>query len=224
MLDALNNWRLTRKMFFAFALIALVMAGLGMTAVVSNRVIDAAGRDNAERDVPTTASLARIVGYVREYRILMFAHLNARNPGETAEMEERITGNHANLVKELQTLSTVANPALLGDVAKLKADIDRLEEANGRILVLSRMGNPVATLDLLKTDGKRTSHAVLDDGSNLLQQTIDRSTTARAGASRLGGFPRDHLEAAQRHFRAPARRADGGDGRAGGRPHGRSAL
>jgi methyl-accepting chemotaxis protein len=188
MLDALNNWRLTRKMFFAFALIALVMAGLGITAVVSNQTIDAAGRDNAERDVPTTASLARIVGYVREYRILMFAHLNARNPNETAEMEERIVGNHANLVKELQTLSTVANPALTGDIAKLKSDIEKLEEVNSRTLAVSRLGDPMATLDLLKTDGKRTSHAVLDDGSNLLQQAIDHSTAARAKADSFAGL------------------------------------
>ncbi|WP_026359364.1 HAMP domain-containing methyl-accepting chemotaxis protein [Sphingomonas sp. PR090111-T3T-6A] len=183
MLDALNNWRLTRKMFFAFALIAMVMAGLGLTAVVSNRVIDAASRDNAERDVPTTASLARIVGYVREYRILMFAHLNARNPAETAEMEERVAGNHANMVKELQTLSGIANPDLSGDIAKLKSDIEKLEEVNARTLALSRMGNPAATLDLLKSDGKRASHTVLDDGSDLLQKAIDGSNAAHAKAS-----------------------------------------
>ena len=183
MLDALNNWRLTRKMFIAFALIAVVMAGLGLTAVISNGVIDSASRENAERDVPTTASLARIVGYVREYRILMYAHMTARTPSETADTEARIAGNHASMAKELQTLSSVAAPALSGDVAKLKSDIVKLEEVNDHIVGLSRLGDPAATLDLLKTEGKRSSHVVLDDGSDLLQKAIDLSNTAHARAS-----------------------------------------
>ena len=189
MLDALNNWRLTRKMFFAFSLIAIVMGGLGITSVVSNQTIRAAERENAQRGLPTTASLAQVLGYVREYRILMFAHLNARNAGETSEMEGRLSANHVNLAKELDKLSSVANPIFLGDIAKLKADVAKLEDVNARIIALSREGHPADTLGLIKTAGKDASHAVIDDGNALLDREVahsaDNSTAAGLFAGRM---------------------------------------
>jgi methyl-accepting chemotaxis protein len=182
MLHALNNWRLTRKMLLSFVPFCLVILSLGGTAVISNREIAAAEQHYANSSLPVVYSAARMLGYLREYRILIYSHMDAIDRRETAGLEQRIGKNHDNLAGELSHLSAIAGRSFTPDIAALKTGVARLEEVNGRILALSRQGRRRETLALLKTDGLTASHDALDASMGLMDKVVGQSAISSAEA------------------------------------------
>jgi len=175
MFQALNNLRLTRKLLVAFVPVGLVTATLGTAAVISTRVVAAAERQESSVSLPTTYALAQILGYLREYRILMYSHMDSIDAQELAQLEGRVSTNHDNLAREIARLSAVADPSLAPGITKLKTEVAKLEEVNGRILELSRAKDRTMTLSFLKKDGKDASHAALDASDDLMKAAIGRA-------------------------------------------------
>ena len=182
MLHALNNWRLTRKMLLSFVPFCLVILALGATAVISNRMIAAAELKQSSSSLPAVHSAARILGYLREYRIIMYSHMDAVDQKETAQLEQRVSKNHDNLASEISSLAEIAGPSFAPDVAALKQAVTQLEDVNGRILALSRQHLHRETLALLKGDGLKASHEALDASTGLMDKVAEHSTSASAAS------------------------------------------
>ena len=189
MLNALNNWRLTRKMLLSFVPFCLIIITLGATAVISNQRTAAAEQLHVRSSLPALHSTATILGYLREYRILMYSHMDAVSDQERAQLEQRIEKNHENLASEQARLASVADPVFAADIAAVKAATAGLEEVNGRILALSRQNRDQDTLALLKGDGKTASHDALDAAEGLMTKVIghseQRGKAARAFSNRM---------------------------------------
>lgn len=190
MQDALQNWRLPRKMLVAFSLIALLVAALGAAAIISNNQISAAGARHITRGLPTTGSLARILGYLREYRIMVYSHMTAVSAEETSSLDKRIEKNHEDIGAELDNLEKVAGEDFAGEVATLKENVEKLQSVNAGILDLSRQQRDAETLDLLKTDGKEASHAALKQANKLIEMALER---ARKGGETADAFAHSAL-------------------------------
>jgi len=192
MFDALNNWRLTRKMLLSFVPISIIIAALGFASVLSNQRISATEQRQVNSVQPAVQSTGKVLGFLREYRIILYSHLNAVNAAEATELEQRAVTNHEKLAEELARLGALPGLAGNAEFDTLKRDIARLDEVNGRILALSKRNRDRDTLALIKTEGKEASHAALDAGDALMAKIVARaaadSAEAHAFAERMFYF------------------------------------
>ena len=143
MIESLNNWRLTRKMIVAFGLIAVMIVTMNVTFVISTNTISYAEQLHVTRGLPTTEALSRVLGALRDSRILMYSHLNALNAQDMATIEDHMAKNEADLDAGFSRLSEVAVALFAPDIQRLKEDTAKLREVNKRAVALSHAGREV---------------------------------------------------------------------------------
>ncbi|ARS28967.1 HAMP domain-containing methyl-accepting chemotaxis protein [Sphingomonas sp. KC8] len=175
MQDALQNWRLSRKMLIAFSLIAILVAALGAAAIISNRHMGKIADEHVASGLTSTSTLSDIRGWVREYRILMYSHVTESTAEGMANIDERVVKNKESIHAAIPAFKQTAGPEFAEDVADLEGKIDRLENVNERILVLSRQSEDAGALALLKGEGKEASHAVINDTRDLMDKLLSVS-------------------------------------------------
>ncbi|HEX7857435.1 MAG TPA: methyl-accepting chemotaxis protein [Sphingobium sp.] len=182
MQKALNNWRLPRKLFVAFSIIALMIAGLGVTAVVSTEIISTTSHQHTSRSLPTVRVLSNLLGQLREYRILMYSHMTALDAEEVASLEQRVTANRKAMDAELVALGRLEGPHLRTETDRLKTLLTALQDVNDRTLAVSRQGLRDDALFLIKDEGQTNSRAAIQHASRMIDLATDEARRSGAEA------------------------------------------
>ncbi|MGH6781316.1 MAG: methyl-accepting chemotaxis protein, partial [Sphingomonadaceae bacterium] len=177
---ALQNWRLPRKMLVAFTLIAIVVASLGGTAIIANKKLGQIADDHVTHSLAGAAILSDIRGYIREYRILVYSVVTARSSAELAELNGRLAKNHTNIDEALAQYGKAAGEEFAEDVTKFTTIVDTLKGVNERIFGLSNQNQREAAMEVLKTDGKKASHAAINATNDLMTKALKLAEEKRA--------------------------------------------
>ncbi len=180
MLEFVDNWRLSKKMFVAFAFLALLVTGLALNGFLSTRRLDATAQVHVTRDIAGMSMLADVISDIKEQRIITYSYFNAANAEDAAKLEKRMNDSEKALARHIQAYGKVAGADFQGQVATLGNVSRRLAEVNGQIFDLKRQGDVAATLKLVKGDGKTLSHDAIEATEHLLAMTRDRSDKAAA--------------------------------------------
>lgn len=186
MLDVFNNWRLPRKLFLSFMLMAGFVAALGAASVFSSNRLTDIGREHVTVSMPAVKSISDILDHLREYRILMYSHMTAVGEDEMAELEERITANRETLADDILGLRDVAHAELVPEIVKLEEAVKTLETANDSILEMSRQQQDAETLAGIKGDGREASHAALAQANKLIDVVQERAVARGENADVIG--------------------------------------
>ncbi|AGH49069.1 methyl-accepting chemotaxis protein [Sphingomonas sp. MM-1] len=172
MQDALNNWRLPRKMLVAFALIAVFVVALGAAGLIANRHLSKIADEHVTSGIASVDALSDVRGYVREYRILMYSHVTSVSAAEMASLDDRIAKNKEKIDAALGKFAAAAGEEFTADVANIRAVLTRLEQVNARVVAFSRQDKDAEALALLKADGKEASHAAIDATRAVMDKTV----------------------------------------------------
>jgi methyl-accepting chemotaxis protein len=183
MLEILNDWRLSRKMLVAFGLIGIATLSLGATTIISNGTIDKASNRLVTGRLPTILAMTKIMGHLREYRIIMYAHVTAASPKEADVADQRAVKNRDALQSDLAELHGVMGPELSEEFARLKNGIATLEAVNSHILALSRQHRSTEAAALMKKEGVQQSRAMIGEGENLIAKASRNAEQDGADAS-----------------------------------------
>jgi methyl-accepting chemotaxis protein len=185
-MTALNNWQLSRKVMAAFALIALMMIGLGVTGVITTKQLGEVATRHVERGVAGTEALGRVMSLLREHRIIAFSQLNAETPAEIAKLDDRFAKNKTALAEAISDYSDVAGE-FAPQVNEMKADVAKLEDINGRIFATKKNLGAAAALPLIKGEGKDASYKAIDEAEDLIdmhQKRAEASNEAGQASAR----------------------------------------
>lgn len=85
MIEIINNWRLSKKIIFAFG---LIMA-LGLAGLFSTRQLKNDADLTVSRGLTGLSTLSLAADQIRELRILMYSHLNAVNDNDRRTLDAR---------------------------------------------------------------------------------------------------------------------------------------
>lgn len=181
MQKALNNWRLPRKLFVAFSIIALMIVALGGTAVVSTEIISTTSHQHTSQSLPTVRTLSNLLGQLREYRILIYSHMTALDAEEVVSLEKRITNNRAAIDAQLAELDRIEGTQLQSEKKQLRTLLTALEEVNDRTLSASRQGLRDNALFLIKDEGRTSSQAAIQHANRMIDFATEEAH--RSGAS-----------------------------------------
>jgi methyl-accepting chemotaxis protein len=175
MLATINNWPLARKMFAAFATLALLVGGLAVNGYVSNQVLSAVAKRHVDRGVNGMASLAQLMGDVKELRIIVYSYYNFKDAKDEASLRERMDKATAKINKDLADYEGVAGDEFAGEVATLKSAVNSLSDVNTKTFEARHAGDADGALALIKGDGKTHSRAAIDQVEKLLDMSKERS-------------------------------------------------
>jgi methyl-accepting chemotaxis protein len=188
MLEILNNWRMPRKMLLSFTSIGVVIAALCALSVYANQRIARFGEEHVARSLPAVQTMAEILGNLREYRILVYSHLEAANATEMASFEGRAEQARTELDADLAKFGELAGAGLAPDVARLKDDVAKLNAVNEQAITLSRARRIDAGLKLIKNEGRDASHQALGDAKTLMGTIVAQAESAGAETNRFTRF------------------------------------
>jgi methyl-accepting chemotaxis protein len=174
----INNWQLSRKMLAAFALIALLFAGVAATGIVTNAHLDDVASHHITRGLAGSVAIGEVLSQIREQRIIVYSRYTAVDAAEARKLETRLAKNQAALVADVAEYRRVAGAGFEPDVDRLDALVGKLNSVSSRIFVVRAGATPDAALALIKTEGKDASHDALDEAEALVAKTVARAKAA----------------------------------------------
>jgi methyl-accepting chemotaxis protein len=178
MFSFLDNWRLPKKLFAAFSILAVLFCIVGFNGYYSTRTLDSIAQSHVKRGLASMSSLADVISNAKEQRIIVYSFYNAVDAKDQASLRERFEAGSAKLVKSVDQYTVVADEDAAADVASLRQKVADLNETNGRIFALRSAGDLAGAMALIKDEGKTRSRAVIDQTEKLIGMTreISRET------------------------------------------------
>lgn len=183
MLGILNNWKLSKKIVFAFGVIMAISIAMGVAGIFSTRQMKQDAGLTVSRGLIGLATLSSITDQVRELRIIMYSHLNAVNDAERRTLDARFAKAVAKeeiLLKDLKPLAQELTP----DLDALERNFDRLVQTDRKIMQASWARSPSA-ITLIKAEGKEASHDAIAAGDALVSKWLARSERNRQRSAAL---------------------------------------
>lgn len=183
MLGILNNWKLSKKIVFAFGVIMAISIAMGAAGIFSTRQMKQDAGLTVSRGLIGLATLSSITDQVRELRIIMYSHLNAVNDAERRTLDARFAKAVAKeeiLLKDLKPLAQELTP----DLDALARNFDRLVQTDRKIMQASWARSPSA-ITLIKAEGKEASHDAIAAGDVLVSKWLARSERNRQRSAAL---------------------------------------
>ena len=175
----LEDWRLSKKMMVAFAVIGTMTMTLGATGVVSNEMLSRIAKQQVQRGIAGTEALGRLMSALREHRIIIFSQLNAGTSAERAKIEDRYAKNKLELQNALADYTPLAGE-LTPQVEEIKAQVTQLNAVDDRIFALTQADGGGAALALVKGQGKDLSQTALKDTSAIIAAHMKRADDSNA--------------------------------------------
>ncbi|WP_380874045.1 methyl-accepting chemotaxis protein [Sphingomonas sp. DBB INV C78] len=172
MLELVQNWRLPRKMLVAFTLIAVLVVALGVSGVIANRKLGKIADEHVASSLAGASAMSDIRGYIREYRILVYSVVTARSDSERAELSNRLEKNHENIDKGIEDYDAVMGEEFAADITAFKTTVETLKSVNERVFTLAKSNQPEAAMEVLKTDGKKASHAAIGATNAMMEKVL----------------------------------------------------
>ncbi|WP_230783477.1 methyl-accepting chemotaxis protein [Citromicrobium bathyomarinum] len=194
MLSRLNDWPLSRKMLLAFGALFIAFAAMATVSYVAEKSALAYSEQANKRGLVATSALARVQDQVKQYRILVFAHVNRISEEDRINTEERMakaqTELHAAMADyaEAAELSQRQGSQVARDFALLESAVDRLEATNKQLVSISSSQPREVAIQFLRTDAKEASHDAIEAVETLVKEVVDTRQAAFEEARDFGSF------------------------------------
>jgi methyl-accepting chemotaxis protein len=182
MIQTFNSWRLPKKMFVSFAVIAAILATIAGSGIYATRTMSEIASAHVDRGIAGTEALGRLVSALREHRIIIFSRLTSDGLQEQQAYAERFAKNEtaiAQAIADYEPLAGEFSPQL----QQLKKHIDDLAEVNGRIFMAIDSQGGAAALPLVKGEGREASTTALDDTQKLIDLQGQRANANDAAGN-----------------------------------------
>ena len=196
MLSRLNDWPLSRKMLLAFSTLFIGFAAMATTAYIAEARFAADAEQTNRRGLVATAALARVQDQIKQYRILVFAHVNRISEEDRINTEERMVKAHDTLHQAMDDYATAAeldqrpDSAVAKDFAALEQAVDNLEATNEQLLVISANESRETAIQFLRTDAKEASHAAIEAVDLLVTEVVETRQAAYEETRHFGEMMR----------------------------------
>ena len=180
MLSTLNDWRLSKKLLAAFGLLGLLLSGLAITGIVSQRRMGEIADQQLVLGVAGTAALGKIDSKLRDMRAIIYSRLTTADAESKAKLEERFTKSKSDLRQAVDDYADIADVDFAREVGRLSKAVDVLIETDARVLASIRNPTDVALAEV-QGEGKQAADAAdaaLDQTSKLAEMTRERSAAA----------------------------------------------
>ena len=172
MLGFLDNWRLPRKLFAAFSLLAAMLAAVGLNGYFSTRELNAIAQNHVDHGIAGMSALADVIDEVKETRIIVYTYYAAvGTKQEEADIRERLAKTRAALAKSVEEYKQVADEDFKDDAEVLSQKVAALNDANDRMFERRAAGDMAGAMALLKGDARAASHAMIDQTEKLLKES-----------------------------------------------------
>ena len=192
MLSRLNDWPLSRKMVLAFGVLFIAFASVATISYVAEKSALNYAEESNKRGLAATTALARVQDQIKQYRILVFAHVNRVSEQDRINTEERMVkaGNTLRTAMadyaEAAELSEREGEQVTRDFAKLESAIEELESTNAELLAISSTQPRPEAVQFLRSDAKEASHAAIEAVETLFTEVIDARQAAFDEADAFG--------------------------------------
>ena len=192
MLSRLNDWPLSRKMLLAFGALFIAFVGMATVSYVAEKSALTYAEQANKRGLIATGALARVQDQVKQYRILVFAHVNRISEEDRINTEERMAKAQTELHAAMDDYAEAAELAqregdqVTRDFATLESAIDRLEATNQQLIAISSAQPREVAIQFLRTDAKEASHDAIEAVETLMNEVIDTRQAAFEEASAFG--------------------------------------
>ncbi|WP_248285213.1 HAMP domain-containing methyl-accepting chemotaxis protein [Alteriqipengyuania abyssalis] len=194
MLSRLNDWPLSRKMLLAFGALFISFAAMATVSYVAEKSALAYSEQANKRGLVATSALARVQDQVKQYRILVFAHVNRISEEDRINTEERMAKAQTELHAAMDDYAEAAELAqregdqVTRDFETLESAIDRLEATNQQLIAISSAQPREVAIQFLRTDAKEASHDAIEAVETLVKEVIDTRQAAFEEARDFGSF------------------------------------
>ncbi len=174
MLEFLNNWRLPKKLWAAFSLINVLIAIVGINGFLSTRELSAVAKSHVERGMAGMSGLTDVISNVKEQRIIVYSYYNAANADDAQNLRDRLKVADEELLKSVDSYKAVGEEAFPAESAELRSRAVALTQMNDRIFALRTAGDFDGAMALIKGDGKKASHDMIEQTDKLIELTRQR--------------------------------------------------
>ncbi|MBB3032510.1 HAMP domain-containing methyl-accepting chemotaxis protein [Alteriqipengyuania lutimaris] len=192
MLSRLNDWPLSRKMMLAFGALFIAFASMATISYVAEKSALAYAEESNKRGLMATTALARVQDQIKQYRILVFAHVNRLNEEDRINTEERMVKAHDTLhaamadYAEAAELSEREGEPVTRDYAQLQSAIEQLEATNEELVAISSTQPREEAIQFLRTNAKEASHAAIEAVDTLVAEVVNTREAAFEEAHAFG--------------------------------------
>ena len=192
MLSRLNDWPLSRKMLLAFGALFIAFAAMATISYVSEKTAASYAAESNKRGLLATTALAKVQDQVKQYRILVFAHVNRITEEDRINTEERMVKAHDELhaamdeYAEAAELSQREGEQVTRDFATLVSAVDQLEATNDELVAISSTQPREVAVQFLRTEAKEASHAAIAAVDTLVTEVVAARAAANEEARAFG--------------------------------------
>ncbi|WP_313433927.1 MCP four helix bundle domain-containing protein, partial [Novosphingobium sp.] len=184
MLDFLNNWRLPKKLWAAFSIINVMIAVVGLNGFLSTRELNAVAESHVSRGMAGMSGLTDVISNVKELRIIVYSYYNAASASDAQNLRDRLKAGDDELLKSVDAYKVIGEEAFGPEVAELRTRAVALTQVNDRIFALRTAGDVDAAMAMIKDEGKKASHDMIEQTDKLIELTRERvAAKAEDGAA-----------------------------------------
>jgi len=192
MLSRLNDWPLSRKMLIAFGALFIAFAGMATASYIAEKSALAYAQESNKRGLIAITALARVQDQIKQYRILVFAHVNRISEEDRINTEERMVKAHDALhaamadYAEAADLSQREGSDVAREFAVLESAVAQLETTNEELVAISSTQPREEAIQFLRTDAKEASHAAIEAVEMLVNEVVETRQIAFEEAIAFG--------------------------------------
>ncbi|MGO4165756.1 methyl-accepting chemotaxis protein [Novosphingobium sp. PhB55] len=174
MLEFLNNWRLPKKLWAAFSIINIMIAIVGINGFLSTRELKSVAEAHVSRGMAGMSGLTDVISNVKELRIIVYSYYNAASAADAQNLRDRLKSGDEDLLKSVEAYKVIGDEAFAAETADLRTRALALTQVNDRIFALRTAGDNDGAMALIKGDGKKASHDMIEQTDKLIELTRER--------------------------------------------------
>jgi methyl-accepting chemotaxis protein len=176
MLTFVDDWRLSKKILAAFALLSLLVGGITLNSYISSTRLKSAAQAHVH-GLAGLSRLADVISDIKEQRIIVYSYLNAVKADDIASLETRIAASQTKTNDDIALYGKVVDADFRPEWERLKSLAADLAGINNRIFALRKSGDFGGSLLLIKDEGKTRSHNAIAQAEKLIALTRSQSDT-----------------------------------------------
>ena len=190
----LANFRISHKIFIAFAAVLCCTAALGWIAVERLRAVNAAAAEIRDHWLPTTRGLGEVAYQIQRFRSIEGAYLIAVG-GARDEEAKTLDKIRERLDRDLAAQRALTHSQdedeALADLAKALGDYYRLDQ---KLVSLARNGGESAAGDLFRGEMRGSIHVVQDRLSQQIAENVRGGDQAAERGAAIGASAERWIE------------------------------
>lgn len=174
----LDNWRLPKKLFLAFSILAVLLCIVGLNTYKSTNRLNEVAQMHLDRGVAGMSGLMDVISQAKEQRIAVYGLLKAATPEAQARQAAVLKEGSATLLKSVEDYAAVAGDDFQSEVNILREKVAELDRVMEQISARAAAGERDVALAMVDREGRVSSDAVMAQTEKLIEMSRNRSDIA----------------------------------------------